>query len=127
MIKTGGANVSPVEVEARAVEVGTLALVAVVGVPHPTLGEAVVMWAVPLDGVAADVPAVLSHLRETLASYKIPKRVVLCREEDLSFTASDKVRLDRVRRLAAERIVATDDDLPWVEYLKGRTDVDPGP
>jgi fatty-acyl-CoA synthase len=118
MIKTGGSNVSPVEVETRATESGVLGVVSVVGVPHHLLGEAVVMCAVPLLGTEPDPAAVLSHLRATLAVYKVPRRILFFGDEELAFTASEKVQADEVRRLAVARLVATDDDVVWVEHLK---------
>jgi fatty-acyl-CoA synthase len=118
MIKTGGSNVSPVEVETRAAESGVLGVVTVVGVPHHLLGEAVVMCAVPLKGTEADANPVLHHLRATLASYKVPRRIVFFDDEELQFTASEKVHVDEVRRLAVERLVADDEDAEWVAHLR---------
>ena len=83
MIKTGGSNVSPVEVETRAFESGVLGVVSVVGVPHPLLGEAVVMCAVPLQGAEPGRAVVLAHLRETLAVYKVPRRILFFSDEEL--------------------------------------------
>lgn len=118
MIKTGGSNVSPVEVETRAAESGVLGVVTVVGLPHHLLGEAVVMCAVPLQGTEPDLAAVLSHLRATLATYKVPRRILFFSDEELRFTASDKVQAELVRQLAVERLVATDEDQEWVSHLK---------
>jgi acyl-CoA synthetase (AMP-forming)/AMP-acid ligase II len=120
MIKTGGSNVSPVEVETRAVESGVLGVVTVIGVPHHLLGEAVVMCAVPLQGTEPDPAAVLAHLRANLAVYKVPRRILFFGDEELRFTASDKVQADLARRLAVERLLATDEDGDWVAYLKTR-------
>jgi len=118
MIKTGGSNVSPIEVETAVAALGTYGVVSVVGVPHHLLGEAVVMCAVPLVDTEPDTAATLAELRRSLAPYKVPKRVLLFGEGELSFTASEKVRVDEVRRLAAERIVASDDDAEWAAHLK---------
>jgi acyl-CoA synthetase (AMP-forming)/AMP-acid ligase II len=118
MIKTGGSNVSPVEVETRAFESGVLGVVSVVGVPHHLLGEAVVMCAVPLQGSEPDPEAVLAHLKANLAVYKVPRRILFFSDEELCFTASEKVQADPVRALAIERLVATDEDGDWVTYLK---------
>jgi len=119
MIKTGGSNVSPVEVETRATEVEGVGVVSVIGVPHPMLGEAVVMCLVPLKDVPLDHDELLAHLRATLSTYKVPRRVLLFGEGELSFTSSDKVRFDELRRLAARRLVETDDDAEWVSLLEG--------
>ncbi|HMD45765.1 MAG TPA: AMP-binding protein [Acidimicrobiales bacterium] len=118
LIKTGGSNVSPVEVETRASEVEGVGVVSVIGVPHPMLGEAVVMCVVPLRDVELDLDALGRHLRATLATYKVPRRVLLFEDGELSFTSSDKVVFDELRQLAARRLVETDDDADWVACLE---------
>jgi acyl-CoA synthetase (AMP-forming)/AMP-acid ligase II len=54
LIKTGGANVSPVEVERVLAAYPGLRVSVAVGVPHPALGEVVVLCAVPI--ASAPVP-----------------------------------------------------------------------
>jgi fatty-acyl-CoA synthase len=104
IIKTGGANVSPLEID------GVLALYPgvkvgrTVGVPHPTLGEIVVSCVVPHEGAALDEPAIRDFLKERLASYKVPRRVLFFREDELSMTGSAKVKSSRLRELAAKRL-----------------------
>jgi fatty-acyl-CoA synthase len=117
LIKTSGANVSPAEVEAAVMSWGRLKVGTVVAVPHPRFGEAVVLCAVrSLDDVSAD--AVTSHLRGVLASYKVPKRVLFFDNDELSYTGSQKVKLDELRSLAIQRVAASDDDGEWAAYLR---------
>jgi hypothetical protein len=78
------------------------------------------MCSVPLRAAQPDIPEVLGRLRQNLASYKIPKRVLLFSDAEMAFTSTDKLQLDQVRRLAAERIIATDDDEAWVAHLRAR-------
>jgi acyl-coenzyme A synthetase/AMP-(fatty) acid ligase len=104
IIKTGGANVSPLEVDAVLNTYPGIKIAQTVGVPHETLGEMVVACAVPHDGVALDEAAIRNFLRERLASYKVPRRVLLFREEELSLTGSAKVKSGALRNLAAERL-----------------------
>jgi malonyl-CoA/methylmalonyl-CoA synthetase len=76
LIITGGLNVYPKEVEDALDALLPGAESAVFGVPHPDFGEAVVA-AVVWEGVLADVePAMLRRLRQTLAAYKVPKRLI---------------------------------------------------
>lgn len=123
LVKTGGANVSPVEVENRAVELGLFGITTVVGVPHPTLGEAVVLCAVPLTGATVGADEVQSRLRPVLASYKVPRRVLYFSEEELSFTGTDKVRTALVRELAMRRLAASDSDQRWSAFLASALEV----
>jgi len=62
---------------------------------------------VPHEGVALDEPAIRGFARERLASYKVPRRVLFFREDELSMTGSRKVNPDALRRLAAERLAAS--------------------
>jgi fatty-acyl-CoA synthase len=121
LIKTAGANVSPIEVETRAAELKMIGVCTVLGVPHPTLGEAVVLAGVPLEETEFDADRFLAYLREHLASYKVPRRVLLFEDAQLQFTASDKVRIDRVRQLVVDRLISSDDDLEWISFLRKAT------
>jgi acyl-CoA synthetase (AMP-forming)/AMP-acid ligase II len=104
IIKTGGANVSPLEVDAVLNTYPGIKFAHTVGVPHDALGEIVVACAVPHEGVALDEAAIRDFLRERLASYKVPRRVLVFREGELSLTGSAKVKSGALRELAAKRL-----------------------
>ena len=75
LIISGGFNVYPAEIEDRINDLPGVAESAVVGVPHPDFGEAVVAVVVPRPG-AKPVPAeVIAALKSTIASFKVPKHV----------------------------------------------------
>lgn len=95
MIVTGGVNVYPVEVEAVIGEHPSVAQVAVIGMPDPRWGEAVVA-VVQLRTAAEEVAPIEEFTRERLASYKIPKRWVVA--GSLPMTASGKVQKHLVRQ-----------------------------
>ena len=116
MIKTGGANVSPVEIESKLSLWGRLKVATVVPVPHPLLDEAVVVCAACHDDDPVSSEEVLAHLRSVLASYKVPKRVVFVDERELSYTATEKVKLDDACRVAAQHIAAEEPE--WGAYLQ---------
>ncbi len=77
LVNRGGLKVSPTEVEAVAVGHPGVADVAIVGTPHPVLGEAVCSCIVP----ATDEPPTLAELRDflgqTLARHKLPDELAL--------------------------------------------------
>ncbi|MBY9074629.1 AMP-binding protein [Nocardioides sp. WL0053] len=75
MIITGGMNVYCSEVEAALREVEGVAQAAVVGVPHPDWGEAVVAFVVASEGVTLDETEVTRQCRGSLSAYKRPKAV----------------------------------------------------
>ena len=75
MIITGGMNVYSSEVENIISQIDGVDQVAVVGVPDPDWGEAVVAFVVESDAGSVDLDAVLAHCRAQLSRYKIPKKV----------------------------------------------------
>jgi fatty-acyl-CoA synthase len=106
IIKTGGANVSPVEVDTELTACPGLKHSVTVGVPHETLGELVVTCVVTEEGHSLTEAAVREFLKERLASYKVPRRVLFVGDADLSLTGSAKVKTSALRELAAKRIAA---------------------
>lgn len=77
LVITGGLNVYPAEVEAEIDRLPGVAEAAVIGVPHPDFGEAVVAVIAPAAGVTLDPASIPAALRDRLASYKLPKAVGL--------------------------------------------------
>jgi len=75
MIKTGGMNVSSVEVERALYGHDALMEEAVVGLPDDYWSEAVSAFVVPKAGRTVEPDEIIEHCRATLASYKVPKVV----------------------------------------------------
>lgn len=95
MLKVGGENVSPAEVELLLMQLPEVAQVAVVGCPDSRLNEVAVAFVVARDGIAVDPDQVIDFCRGKLASYKIPRRVIPV--DQLPMTASGKVRKQELR------------------------------
>jgi len=108
IIKTGGANVSPVEVDLVLNTCPGIKMGQTVGVPHETMGELVVACAVTHEGAALDEASVREFLKQRLAGYKVPRRVLFFREDELSMTGSAKVKAGALRELVAGRLNAED-------------------
>jgi acyl-CoA synthetase (AMP-forming)/AMP-acid ligase II len=106
IIKTGGANVSPIEIDSIIKDCPGVKVAQTVGVPHDTLGELVVTCIVPHDGAKLDEDAVRNFAKEKLASYKVPRRVLFFAESDLSLTSTNKVKTSDLRTLAAKTLEA---------------------
>lgn len=104
MVKSGGANIAPSEVEEAAHDLASLKLCRAIGIPDARLGEMLVLCAVREEGVDLDEAAVRSALRARLAAYKVPRRVLFFEIEDYPLTASGKVRDDALRQLALARL-----------------------
>jgi long-chain acyl-CoA synthetase len=75
LIITEGYNVHPREVEEAIIAHPAIREAAVLGVPHPLLGEEIVACAVLREDAECSSDALMSHLIERLARYKLPRRV----------------------------------------------------
>ena len=75
MINRGGENVYCVEVENALAAAPGVFEVAVIGVPDEMMGEKVGAVLVPTPGQSLDVGAVMAHVRESLADFKVPQFV----------------------------------------------------
>lgn len=75
MIKTSGYRVSPSEIEEVAFSTGLVADAAAVGVPHPTLGQAIVLVAAPAGGKPAEDGPLLDAFRRELPGYMVPAKI----------------------------------------------------
>ncbi len=107
MIKTGGANVSPAEIEVALRACPGVKLSKVVGIPDERLDQLVVACIVAAEGATLGADDVRSFLRERVAAYKVPKRVVFLDEAEVPMTAGGaKVRDDDLRELVLERLGA---------------------
>lgn len=101
MIKTGGYNVAAAEVEQAIVEDARVADVAVVGLPHPYWGEAVVAFVVPVPGVDPGLADELgATMEQRLAGFMRPKRFVLTAA--LPLNPGGKVAKGQLRATHAE-------------------------
>ena len=76
MIKSGGENVASREVEETIYGLPQVSEVAVIGLPDPYWIEAVAAVVVLKAGQALDEAAVVTHCRQHMAHFKVPKRVV---------------------------------------------------
>ncbi|OHV48357.1 AMP-binding protein [Pseudofrankia sp. BMG5.36] len=104
IIKTGGANVSPREVDEVLAGCPGVKVGRTVGVPHETLGEIVVACVVRHEGATVDTGEIRGFLRDRLASYKVPRHVLVFDEDDIVLTGSAKIKIGDLRQLATQRL-----------------------
>lgn len=102
LVIVSGFNVYPFEVEEIIAEVSGVSEVAVVGLPDPDTGEAVVAFVVAEDGSELSEQAlrdtVIEHCSTRLARFKQPAKVVVV--SGLPHSATGKVAKGRLRALA---------------------------
>ena len=97
LIKTGGANVAPLEVEAVLLSHPAVQQAYVVGVADRARGEVGVAAVELRPGASATAEALTAFCRERLASYKVPARIVFRTAEQFPRTATGKVQKPRLR------------------------------
>ncbi|NCW62202.1 MAG: malonyl-CoA synthase, partial [Rhodobacteraceae bacterium] len=76
LVISGGYNVYPKEVETEIDDLDGVNESAVIGVPHPDFGEAVLAVVVPTSGVKLVADQITLPLQKRLAKFKCPKKVV---------------------------------------------------
>jgi malonyl-CoA/methylmalonyl-CoA synthetase len=99
LIISGGFNVYPKEVEAEIDALPGVIESAVIGVPHPDFGEAVVAVIAASPAAGVDAALVIAALADRLARFKQPKAVFVV--EELPRNAMGKVQKAELRKTHA--------------------------
>lgn len=107
MIISGGYNVYPVVVENILAEHKAVREVAVVGVPHPKWGEAVVAMVSMNAGQSATGIELADFCRDKVGKWEVPKHVVFV--DDLPKGATGKIAKFDIR----ETLLSAPEQLPW--------------
>jgi acyl-CoA synthetase (AMP-forming)/AMP-acid ligase II len=103
MIKSGGANVTPSEVEAVLLGCPEVAEAYVVGVPDADRGELVAAAVVLEPGASAEAAELRARVKGELAAYKVPRLLHVAEPGTLPFTDSGKIDKRRLREQLAAR------------------------
>jgi acyl-CoA synthetase (AMP-forming)/AMP-acid ligase II len=89
LIRSGGYNISPYEVEAVLETHPAVHFAVVVGVADDEYGEVVVAAVSFMEGQSAEIGEILGHVKAELPGYKVPKQISA--ELDIPFLANGKV------------------------------------
>jgi fatty-acyl-CoA synthase len=100
MLKVGGENVDPVEVEAFLLGHPAVNRVQVIGVPDRRLSEVACACVVPENGARLTLEEVDAYCRGRLASFKIPRYLLVL--EGYPMTSSGKVQKYLLREMARD-------------------------
>ena len=98
MLKIGGENVDPMEVEAFLMTHPAVNAAAVVGLPDARLAEVAVAFVQVAAGARLSEQEVVEHCRGRVASFKIPRHVVFV--DEFPMTSSGKVQKVKLREHA---------------------------
>ena len=100
MLKIGGENVDPMEVEAFLMSHPAVEVAAVVGLPDPRLSEVAVAFVQLAVGAVLNERQVVEHCRGRVASFKIPRHVAFV--DGFPMTSTGKIQKVRLRERALE-------------------------
>lgn len=104
MIIRGGENIYPAEIEDALYTHPAIAEAAVVGVPDPVYGEAVVGFVVPRAGMTLTEEEVLKFMEDRVTSFKAPSRIFFL--EALPKVGVGKILRRELKEKAAQLIGA---------------------
>jgi len=96
MVKTGGINVAPIEVEEILMTHPGVQLAFVTGVPDPVRDEVLGAVIVPKPGATLSEESVCAFCREALAAYKVPRLIRFAAEHELPLTTTGKLQKNRL-------------------------------
>ena len=100
MVKTGGINVAPAEVETVLCKHDAVDEAYVTGIPDARLDEAL---AAVIVGETVDDEALIAHCRKHLAAYKVPRHYRFVSRSDLPLTTTGKLQKNRLAELFDSR------------------------
>jgi acyl-CoA synthetase (AMP-forming)/AMP-acid ligase II len=90
MVKAGGANVAPVEVEQTLMSLPGVRQAFVFGLPHPERGQEVAAVVVPEDGHQLTPEGLRTALHRELSAYKVPTRIDLVAIDEVPWLPTGK-------------------------------------
>jgi fatty-acyl-CoA synthase len=115
LIKSGGINISPLEVETYLMTSPKVQYAAVVGLPDAMKGEVPVAAVALCDGEVATPEEIRGYCRGHIASYKIPAHVVFLHPDEFPRTSTGKVQKTGLGEVIAARLQFSAAPLPQRE------------
>ncbi len=100
MVKTGGINVAPAEIEAVFALHPEIEQIYVTGIPDDRLDEALAAVIVPVEAAPLS-EELIAFGRETLAGYKVPRRYRFVSADELPLTTTGKLQRNRLAEFFA--------------------------
>ncbi len=106
MIKTGGANVAPRELELVMATLPEILAAHAVGIPHPERGENVAVAVVLREGAQLDAGTLHARLKDQLSAYKLPRHTFFVTSAEIPMTDSGKLDRRKLQGALAKRVAA---------------------
>jgi fatty-acyl-CoA synthase len=99
IIRVGGENFSPQEIEGILYEHPHIEQVALVGAPDPKYGEIPVAFVKKKSGAELTLEQIKEYLQGKVAGFKIPKKLILV--EQFPMTESGKIQKNKLKEQLA--------------------------
>ncbi len=99
MVKSGGINIAPAEVEEVLMRHPAVRTAYVIGVPHPALDEALVAIIIAEAGATPGRDELLAFCKNEMAAYKVPHQFHFTTENELPLTTTGKLQKARLHTL----------------------------
>ncbi len=99
MVKSGGINIAPIEVEETLMRHPAVRTAYVIGMPDPLLDEVLVAIVVAHEGAHPAAEDLARFCRQELAAYKVPVRFHLATDDELPLTTTGKVQKMKLHTL----------------------------
>ncbi|HSW18044.1 MAG TPA: AMP-binding protein, partial [Ramlibacter sp.] len=92
MVKSGGINIAPIEVEETLMRHPAVRSAYVIGVPDKSLDEILVAFIVPAAGAATTAEELRQFCKKELAAYKVPAHFRFTTDAELPLTTTGKLQ-----------------------------------
>ena len=102
LIKRGGENISPAEIENAVADNENILLCKAVGVPSSFYGEEVCLCLTLQENAVLNEEELRETLKKRLAHFKVPRYILLL--EEMPTTPTGKISLEDVREVARKRL-----------------------
>ena len=99
MVKSGGINIAPIEVEEVLMRHPALKSAYVIGMPDPHLDEILVALLVAKEGQSVTHEALKAFCKKELAAYKVPAKFQWVNEQELPLTSTGKLQKMMLNKL----------------------------
>lgn len=96
IVKTKGLNISTLEVEKTILGDPRVKSVAVIGLPHPELEEAITAFIIPKNGENINEDEIINICKARLSEFKVPKKVIFV--DALPMTSTGKIKKHIIRK-----------------------------
>ena len=99
MVKSGGINIAPIEVEETLMRHPSVRSAYVIGVPDPLLDEVLVAFIILNPSSSVTTEELRQFCKNELAAYKVPARFRFVTDEDLPLTTTGKLQKMKLKSL----------------------------